>query len=297
MKKKLEILFQKKVRGKVVLITGASSGIGLTVAKKMAAAGAHVLLLARTLETLEQVQSEILAEGGQASIFPCDLSDMQDVDRASQEIITQFPQIDILVNNAGRSIRRAVHESFDRFHDFERTMQLNYFGAVRLVLNILPQMIQRKKGQIINISSIGVLANATRFSAYVASKAALDAFSRCLSAEVHSHKIAITSIYMPLVRTPMIAPTKIYNYVPTLSPEQAADLIAYAVVKRPKKVATHLGRLASLTYSVAPDINNFFMSIGFNLFPSSNAAKNGKEPDKLNWMQKAYARIFPGEHW
>ncbi|MPW45611.1 SDR family NAD(P)-dependent oxidoreductase [Acinetobacter guerrae] len=296
MNKKLETLFLEKVQNKVILITGASSGIGLTVAKKMASAGAHVLLVARTQETLEQVQTEIVKAGGKASIFPCDLSDMEAIDRVAKEIMQKVEHIDILINNAGRSIRRAVHESIDRFHDFERTMQLNYFGAVRLVLNILPHMINRKGGQIINISSIGVLANATRFSAYVASKAALDAFSRCLSAEVHSHKISITSIYMPLVRTPMIAPTKIYNYVPTLSPEQAADLIAYAVVKRPKRIATNLGRLASVTYSLVPEVNNLLMSIGFNLFPSSDAAI-GQKQEKLNWMQKAYARIFPGEHW
>ena len=296
MNKKLETLFQENVKNKVILITGASSGIGLTVAKKMASAGAHVLLVARTQDTLQQVQTEIVQAGGKASIFPCDLSDMEAIDRVAKEIIQKVEHIDILINNAGRSIRRAVHESIDRFHDFERTMQLNYFGAVRLVLNVLPHMINRKGGQIINISSIGVLANATRFSAYVASKAALDAFSSCLSAEVHSHKISITSIYMPLVRTPMIAPTKIYNYVPTLSPDQAADLIAYAVVKRPKRIATNLGRLASVTYSLVPEVNNLLMSIGFNLFPSSDAAV-GKKQEKLNWMQKTYARIFPGEHW
>lgn len=295
MNQKLEQLFQKKVQGKIALITGASSGIGLTVAKKLAAAGAHVLLVSRTEETLKEVQAEIQAEGGQADIFPCDLNDMDAIDEVSKQIIASVDHIDILINNAGRSIRRAVHESVDRFHDFERTMQLNYFGAVRLVLNILPQMMVRKDGQIINISSIGVLANATRFSAYVASKAALDAFSRCLSAEVHSHKIAITSVYMPLVRTPMIAPTKIYKYVPTLSPEQSADLVAYAIVKRPKKVATNLGRLASITYSIAPGINNKLMSIGFNLFPSSTASVG--EPQKLNLVQRAYARLFPGEHW
>ncbi|QOW47546.1 MULTISPECIES: SDR family NAD(P)-dependent oxidoreductase [Acinetobacter] len=295
MNKKLEQLFQQKVQDKVVLITGASSGIGLTVAHKLADAGAHVLLVSRTEETLKKVQADIQAKGGKADIFPCDLNDMDAIDIVSKQIISSVDHIDILINNAGRSIRRAVHESIDRFHDFERTMQLNYFGAVRLVLNILPQMMHRKNGQIINISSIGVLANATRFSAYVASKAALDAFSRCLSAEVHSHKIAITSVYMPLVRTPMIAPTKIYKYVPTLSPEQAADLIAYAIVKRPKKVATHLGRLASITYSIAPEINNKLMSIGFNLFPSSSASVGKKE--KLNLVQKAYARLFPGEHW
>ena len=295
MNQKLEQLFEQKVQGKIALITGASSGIGLTVAKRLAAAGAHVLLVSRTEETLKEVQAEIQADGGQASVFPCDLNDMNSIDEVSKQILASVDHIDILINNAGRSIRRAVHESVDRLHDFERTMQLNYFGAVRLVLNILPQMMHRKDGQIINISSIGVLANATRFSAYVASKAALDAFSRCLSAEVHSHKIAITSVYMPLVRTPMIAPTKMYKYVPTLSPEQAADLVAYAIVKRPKKVATHLGRLASITYSIAPEINNKLMSIGFNLFPSSSASV-GKQ-DKLNLVQRAYARLFPGEHW
>ncbi len=295
MNAKLKKLFNQKVDGKTIIVTGASSGIGLTVSKYLAQAGAHVLLLARTKEKLDEVKAEIEAEGGKASVFPCDLNDMESIDAVSKEILAAVDHIDILVNNAGRSIRRAVHESVDRFHDFERTMQLNYFGAVRLVLNILPHMMQRKDGQIINISSIGVLANATRFSAYVASKAALDAFSRCLSAEVHSHKIAITSIYMPLVRTPMIAPTKIYKYVPTLSPEQAADLIAYAIVKRPKKIATNLGRLASITYAIAPDVNNILMSIGFNLFPSSTASIG--EQEKLNLVQRAYARLFPGEHW
>ena len=295
MNAKLKKLFQQKVNGKTIIVTGASSGIGLTVSKYLAQAGAHVLLLARTKDKLDEVKAEIEAEGGKASVFPCDLNDMESIDAVSKEILASVDHIDILINNAGRSIRRAVHESIDRFHDFERTMQLNYFGAVRLVLNLLPHMMQRKDGHIINISSIGVLANATRFSAYVASKAALDAFSRCLSAEVHSHKIAITSIYMPLVRTPMIAPTKIYKYVPTLSPEEAADLIAYAIVKRPKKIATNLGRLASITYAIAPDVNNILMSIGFNLFPSSTASIG--EQEKLNLIQRAYARLFPGEHW
>ena len=295
MNAKLKKLFQQKVNGKTIIVTGASSGIGLTVSKYLAQAGAHVLLLARTKDKLDEVKAEIEAEGGKASVFPCDLNDMESIDAVSKEILASVDHIDILINNAGRSIRRAVHESIDRFHDFERTMQLNYFGAVRLVLNLLPHMMQRKDGHIINISSIGVLANATRFSAYVASKAALDAFSRCLSAEVHSHKIAITSIHMPLVRTPMIAPTKMYKYVPTLSPEEAADLIATAIVKRPKKIATNLGRIASITYTIAPDINNILMSIGFNLFPSSTASIG--EQEKLTIIQRAYARLFPGEHW
>lgn len=278
------------VQGKNILITGASSGIGLATAKMLAGVGARVILLARSEDKLQQAQAEIMADGGQASYYICDMNDMASIDAVSQQILAEGSQIDILINNAGRSIRRAVHESLDRFHDFERTMQLNYFGAVRLVLNLLPHMIKRKNGQIINISSIGVLANATRFSAYVASKAALDAFSRCLSAEIRQHKIAITSVYMPLVRTPMIAPTKLYNYVPTLSTEQAADLIAYAIVKRPRHVATNLGRLASLTYTIAPEINNRLMSFGFNLFPTSKVAIG--EQEKLNFLQRLYNKIF-----
>lgn len=293
MKKKVEHIFQEKVQGKVALITGASSGIGLTIAKRLAAAGAHVLLVSRTEETLLLIKDEIEHTGGKASVFPCDLNNMEDIDRCSKLILESFDQVDILINNAGRSIRRAVEESLDRFHDFERTMQLNYFGAVRLVLNLLPSLIQSKHGQIINISSIGVLINATRFSAYVASKAALDAFSRCLAAEVRRHNIAITSVYMPLVRTPMIAPTKIYNYVPTLSTEQAADLIAKAIVTRQKNVATHLGRFASFTYAVLPELNNKLMSIGFHLTPSSTASAQSEQ--KLNLIQRAYAKLFTDE--
>ena len=288
------------VKDKVVLITGASSGIGLTVAKQLAAAGAHVLLVARTQEKLEEVKQEIEAAGGKASVFPCDLNDMNSIDECAKNILAQVGHIDILINNAGRSIRRAVAESIDRFHDFERTMQLNYFGAVRLILSVLPHMIDRKDGHIINISSIGVLANATRFSAYVASKAALDAFSRCLSAEVHAHNINLTSIYMPLVRTPMIAPTKMYNYVPTLSTDQAADMVARAIIDKPKSIATKVGTFASVSYALVPKFNDMVMSIGYNLFPSSIAAagdKPNKKAGKLNLVQRAFARLVPGEHW
>lgn len=285
------------VKGKVAVVTGASSGIGLTVAKMLAHAGAHVLLVARTEDTLLQVQQEIQQAGGKASVFPCDLNDIHAIDECSNKILSQFNHVDLLINNAGRSIRRAVHESIERFHDFERTMQLNYFGAVRLILNLLPNMMNYEKGHIINISSIGVLANATRFSAYVASKAALDAFSRCLSAEVRAHKINVTSIYMPLVRTPMIEPTKLYRYVPTLSTEQAANLVAYAIIKQPKQVATRLGKFASMMYAIAPETNNKLMSIGFKLFPSSDKALGKETPKKAKtplW-QKAYFKIFPDE--
>lgn len=290
----------KVVKDKVALITGASSGIGLTVAKQLAASGAHVLLVARTREKLEAVQQEIEQVGGKASVFPCDLNDMQSIDACAQKILAEVGHIDILINNAGRSIRRAVEESVDRFHDFERTMQLNYFGAVRLILSLLPHMVKRQKGHIINISSIGVLANATRFSAYVASKAALDAFSRCLSAEVRAHNIYLTSIYMPLVRTPMIAPTKMYKYVPTLSPEQAANMVAKAIIAKPKSIATKVGTFAAVTYALTPKFNDFVMSVGYQLFPSSTAAigeKNIKKAGKLNLVQRTFAKLVPGEHW
>ena len=293
MKQRLEKLFQEKVNGKTVLITGASSGIGLTAAHRLADAGAHVLLVARTKETLDEVKAEIEAKGGQASVFPCDLNDMDSIDEVSKQILASVDHIDILINNAGRSIRRAVHESTDRFHDFERTMQLNYFGAIRLVMNILPQMMIRRDGHIINISSIGVLANATRFSAYVASKAALDAFSRCLSAEVHSHKIAITSVYMPLVRTPMIAPTKIYNNVPTLAPEEAADLIAQACIFKPVRIATRLGIFGALLHSVMPKVSQILMNTSFRTFADP---KDG-DKSKATADQVAVSTLIKGIHF
>ena len=149
--------------------------------------------------------------------------------------------MDILVNNAGRSIRRAIENSFDRFHDFERTMQLNYFGALRLTMGLLPKMMEKRRGHIINISSIGVLTNAPRFSAYVASKAAMDAFSKCAASEFADRGIEFTTINMPLVKTPMIAPTKLYDQVPTLTPEDAADLVVQAIIYKPVRIATRLG--------------------------------------------------------
>jgi NAD(P)-dependent dehydrogenase (short-subunit alcohol dehydrogenase family) len=286
----------RKLAGKIVLITGASSGIGFITAKKVAAAGGKVLLVARTREKLEETQRIIQKAGGEAHVYPCDLSNMEAIDRMAEQVLSDFGHVDILVNNAGRSIRRAVLESLDRFHDFERTMQLNYFGAVRLILKLLPSMAKRKSGQIINISSIGVLANAARFSAYVASKSALDAFSRCLSAEVKHKSIEITAIYMPLVRTPMIAPTKIYDYVPAWSPEKAGDTVLKAMLDRPKSVATPLGTAASISYALWPKINDFILNKGFQLFPSSSAAKGVRE-QKPTLEQVVFANVLRGEHW
>jgi NAD(P)-dependent dehydrogenase (short-subunit alcohol dehydrogenase family) len=177
--------------------------------------------------------------------------------------------VDFLINNAGRSIRRAIESSYDRFHDFERTMQLNYFGCLRVTMGLLPGMVAKRKGHVVNISSIGVLTNAPRFSAYVASKAALDAWTRCASSEFADQGITFTTINMPLVRTPMIAPTKIYNNVPTLSPEEAADMIAQACIYKPVRIATRLGIFGQLLHALAPRVAQIVMNTSFRMFPDS----------------------------
>ena len=289
----------RKVSGKIILITGASSGIGFTTAKKLAIAGAKVILVARTPEKLEETRAIIEKAGGEAFVYPCDLNNMEAIDAMAAAVLRDFGHVDVLINNAGRSIRRAVAESMDRFHDFERTMQLNYFGAVRLIMALLPSMSQRKSGHIINISSIGVLANAARFSAYVASKAALDAFTRCLSAEIKAKNIHTTAIYMPLVRTPMIAPTKMYQYIPTWSPDDAANTVIRAIVDKPKSIATTVGTAASISYALWPKVNDYILSKGFQLFPSSSAAKGAKDakPQKPTLEQVVFANVFKGEHW
>jgi NAD(P)-dependent dehydrogenase (short-subunit alcohol dehydrogenase family) len=289
------------VRGKVVLITGASSGIGRATAIKVADAGATVLLVARSIEKLEETKDEIVAAGGVAHIHRCDLADVDDVARMAEEVLTYHGHVDILVNNAGRSIRRSVALSYDRFHDYERTIQLNYLGSLRLILALLPAMRARKSGHIINISSIGVQTNPPRFSAYVASKAALDAFSRVIASEVIDDKVHITTINMPLVRTPMIAPTRMYDMFPAITPEEAAEMIAKAMVRRPKKVATKLGNFGELLYAVAPKASDSILNTAYKLFPDSQAAKgkNGEErPDKAPSTEAvAFAHLMKGVHW
>jgi len=212
-------------------------------------------------------------------------------------VLADFGHVDVLVNNAGRSIRRAVVESYDRFHDFERTMQLNYFGAIRMIMNLLPGMTAQRSGHIVNISSIGVLTNAARFSAYVASKAALDAYGRCLSAEVKHKNIEVTAIYMPLVRTPMIAPTKVYDYAPAWSPEHAADTVLNAILKRPKSVETALGTAAQLSYALWPRLNDTVMNRTFRAFPSSTAAKGRRTGEKPTLEQTVLANVLKGKHF
>lgn len=261
------------VKNKVVLITGASSGIGKAAALKVAEAGAKILIVARTEEKLLETQREIQERGGVAHIYTADVADIASCDALIQQVLAEHGGVDILVNNAGRSIRRAIENSLERFHDYERTMQLNYFGALRLIMGFIPSMLAKKHGHIINISSIGVLSNAPRFSAYVASKAALDAFARCAAAEFSDSGIEFTTINMPLVRTPMIAPTKIYQHVPTLSPDEAADLIVQAIIYRPERIATRIGVFAQVLHALAPKVYAVIMNTAFRLFPESAAAK------------------------
>ncbi len=265
-----------KVAGKVVLVTGGSSGIGLAAAHKFAEAGAVTVICGRDQDKLDEACKEAKAKGYQFVAYAADIADMADCDRFVQALLENHGGVDFLINNAGRSIRRAVESSYDRFHDFERTMQLNYFGCLRVTMGLLPGMAAKKKGHIVNISSIGVLTNAPRFSAYVASKAALDAWTRCASSEFADVGVTFTTINMPLVRTPMIAPTKIYNNVPTLSPEEAADLIAQACINKPVRIATRLGIGGELLHAVAPRIAQIVMNTSFRMFPDSSAAKGDK---------------------
>lgn len=285
-----------RVAGKVVMVTGASSGIGKATAIKMGEGGAIVVMVARSLDKLEEARDEVASHGGNAHIYTCDISSLEDCDRLIKDVIADHGHVDILVNNAGRSIRRGIASSFDRFHDFERTMQLNYFGALRLIMGLLPSMMERRSGHVINISSIGVLSNAPRFSAYVASKAALDAFTRCAASEMSHAGLHFTTINMPLVRTPMIAPTKLYQNVPTKSPEEAGDMVVDAIVRRPKRIATRLGIFAEILHLLLPKQTELGMNEAFRLFPDSAAAQ-GKSGHESSPEQIAIAQLTRGIHW
>jgi NAD(P)-dependent dehydrogenase (short-subunit alcohol dehydrogenase family) len=283
--------------GRVVLITGAADGIGKATALKAAAAGASVVVVDRDAEKLERMRAEAAARGWTMSFHCVDLTDLAQVERLAADALAQHGAVDVLVNNAGHSIRRAIEHSYDRFHDFERVMRLNYFGALRLTLALLPSMQQRRRGHVINISSLGVLTNAPRFSAYVASKAAMDAFARCAAAEFADSGLDFTTVYMPLVRTAMSAPTDVYRQVPMLSPEEAADLVARAMIHRPGHVATRLGVFAQLLHMVSPHLANTVNNIGFRMFPDSRRAlgQAGPAPEPTA-DQAAFAKLMKGVH-
>jgi NAD(P)-dependent dehydrogenase (short-subunit alcohol dehydrogenase family) len=296
----------QEVRGKVVVVTGASSGIGEDCAIKLASAGAIVILAARSPDKLAETVAKIQRNGGQAFAYACDISDLADCDSFCKTVLEKHGHVDILINNAGRSIRRSVQHSFDRFHDFERTMQLNFFGALRLIFGFAPTMLARKQGHIINISSIGVLASPPRFSAYVASKAALDAFSWCAASEFADSHVRFTTVNMPLVRTAMIAPTKLYDAFPALTPDQAADMVMKAVIEKPKRVATALGIVGAMAQALTPGISEFVLNQAFHLFSDSLAARGAEEEKAepgglaqtaVDLAGRLFSRVFSGVHW
>ncbi len=284
--------------GKYVVITGASSGIGQVTALKVAQAGGIPVLVARGKDKLEDTRATIELRGGTAHVFPCDLSELEAIDRLCEQLTAELPSVDFVVNNAGRSIRRSLRLSADRFHDFERTMQLNYFGAIRLVMGLMPAMHDQKAGHIVNVSSIGVQTNPPRFSAYVASKAALDSWSNVVASEVVGNGITFTSIHMPLVRTPMIAPTKLYDKFPTISPAQAADLVIKALVEKPHEINTALGNTGAIAHTIAPKTTFRLLNMAYHVFPDSAAAKGqGSEAGTRESEQIMLARVFKGVHW
>jgi NAD(P)-dependent dehydrogenase (short-subunit alcohol dehydrogenase family) len=245
---------RRAAEGRTIVITGASSGIGEAAAIKLGAAGARTLLVARTAERLEEVAGRIRAAGGEGHVHPADLADPDAADRLVAEILDRHGGVDVLVNNAGRSIRRSVRRSVERPHDYERTMALNYFGPLRLILGFLPAMREQGRGQIVNVSSMGVQWAPPRFSAYVASKSALDAFTRVLAGEIEPQGIRCTTVHMPLVRTPMIEPTRAYDRMPALTPEDGADWICEAVRSRPSRVDLPIGALGELTDAIVPGL-------------------------------------------
>jgi len=285
------------LKGKLVVITGASSGIGKATALRVAALGGTPVLVARGAEQLERTRNDIQAKGGTAHVYPCDLSDLDDIDRLTKKVVKDLGPVDVVVNNAGRSIRRSLRLSYDRFHDFERTMQLNYFGAIRLVMGLIPSMSAGGGGHVVNISSIGVQTNPPRFSAYVASKAALDAWSRVVSSELVGDGITFTSIHMPLVRTPMIAPTKIYDAFPTISPAQAADLVLKAIRHRPHEINTLMGTAGEVSHALAPKMAFQVLHQAYKIFPDSAAARGDGAAEQVSKQQKILARVLKGVHW
>jgi len=288
--------------GKHVVITGASSGIGQVTALKVAQCGGIPVLVARGKDKLEATRAAIERRGGTAHVYPCDLSDLDAIDALCAQLVADLPSVDVVVNNAGRSIRRSLKLSHDRFHDFERTMQLNYFGAIRLVMGLLPAMRAQHRGHVVNVSSIGVQTNPPRFSAYVASKAALDSWSNVVASELVGDGVTFTGIHMPLVRTPMIAPTRLYDKFPTISPAQAADLVVRAMVERPHEINTLLGNAGAVAHTVAPKLAFRVLNMAYHVFPDSAAAKGAAPVDGAAHTareseQIMLARVFKGVHW
>jgi short-subunit dehydrogenase len=266
------------IAGKTVLVSGASSGIGYAVALELASARARVVLVARSADKLRALKAEIEGAGGCALIYAADLSSAAGSAGVLSRLAADGVQIDVLVNNAGRSIRRSIDDASGRMHDYERTMALNYFGAVRLILGLLPGMRARHQGHIINVSSSGTQMGTPLFSAYIASKAALDAFTRVAASEMRHDGVRFTTVLMPLVRTPMIAPTAAYRDAPALTPTEAAQLVLRALVTEEPRLSTRLGKLFGLAHVVAPALVERTLSVGHRLLDETDDRAAADQP-------------------
>ncbi len=265
--------------GRHVIITGASSGIGRASAIAVAERGATAFALARNAEALDDLIDEIRESGGDAYAFTCDVTDSASVDRAVKDILGQFGHVDYLVNNAGRSIRRSVSASTDRLHDYERVMAVNYFGAVRMVLALLPHWRERRFGHVVNVSSAGVQASSPKYSAYIPSKAALDAFAEVVGTETLSDHITFTSIHMPLVQTPMIAPSRRLNPMPAITADHAAAMVVRGLVDKPARIDTPVGTLADVGHYFTPRLSRRVLHQLYLGYPDSAAARGVAVPD------------------
>ncbi|WP_319430955.1 SDR family oxidoreductase [Mycobacterium sp. RTGN5] len=295
--------------GRHVIITGASSGIGRAAAMAVAARGATVFALARNGAALQELVEEIEADGGHAFAFSCDVTDTESVDTTIAEILDRFGHVDYLVNNAGRSIRRSVSASTDRLHDYERVMAVNYFGAVRMVLALLPHWQARRFGHVVNVSSAGVQARNPKYSSYLPTKAALDAFTDVVASETLSDNITFTTIHMPLVKTPMIAPSGRLNPVPPISAEHAAAMVVRALVDKPVRIDTPLGTLADAGQYFTPKLARRVLHQLYLGYPDSPAARGEvRRPSspgpRLPTVRlraprtvKRVVRLVPGVHW
>jgi NAD(P)-dependent dehydrogenase (short-subunit alcohol dehydrogenase family) len=286
-----------RAAGRVVLITGGSAGIGLAAALRLSSAGAVTIVAARDPARLDAAREEAAGRGLSLITRAVDVTDPSECEALARWIEQEHGGVDILINSAGRSIRRAIEKSYDRLHDYERTMRVNYFGALHVTMAVLPGMVRKRGGHVINISSIGTLTNAPRFSAYLASKAALEAWTRCAAAEFLDQGIQFTTINMPLVRTAMIAPTSLYEHVPALSPEEAANFVVDAVIRRPARIATRLGVFGQIVNAVSPRIAHIVMNTSFRMFADSAAAR-GEAPgtDRPTADQVAFTELLRGMH-
>ena len=295
--------------GRHVIITGASSGIGRASAVAVAARGATVFALARNGEALQELVDEITADGGHAFAVSCDVTDTESVDTTIAEILGRFGHVDYLVNNAGRSIRRSVSASTDRLHDYERVMAVNYFGAVRMVLALLPHWRARRFGHVVNVSSAGVQARNPKYSSYLPTKAALDAFTDVVASETLSDNITFTTIHMPLVKTPMIAPSGRLNPVPPISAEHAAAMVVRALVEKPVRIDTPLGTLADAGQYFTPKLARRVLHQLYLGYPDSPAARGEVRRASFSGPRlpvirlraprpvKQVVRLVPGVHW